>query len=456
MAPPSTMTTPPEPPSAPRPGSLDRLLRLFSDVRPGEGVTAVLLLVSLFLLLAGYYILKTVREPLILTLGGAEMKSYAAAGQALALMVFVPLYGWIASRVDRLKLIVILLLFFIANIELFYLGGQIGVPYLGFVFYVWVGIFSLASIAQFWAYANDLYSKPAGDRLFPIIAIGATAGSPVGTWVCKKLFEAGFHAYSILHFTVVLLVVHLVLYVVVNRRESARGGQSRTTAQTALGGPDGFSLVLASPYLRLVVLLLVLLNTVNTTGEYIIGRLLVSTANAAAAADPHFSKEAFIGSFYGSYFLWVNIAAVTIQAFLVSRIVKYLGIAGVILALPLVALGAYSVMALGASFAVVRWAKSAENATDYSVMNTGKQMLWLPTSREEKYKAKQAADTFFVRTGDLFSAGIVFVGTTWLALGVPGFAFSNVILTVAWLAVAILLLREHRRVMARAAKAEAA
>ena len=127
-----------------------------------------------------------------------------------------------------------------------------------------------------------------------------------------------------------------------------------------------------------------------------------------------------------------------------------------ILALPLVSLGAYSVIALGASFAVVRWAKTAENATDYSVMNTGKQMLWLPTSREEKYKAKQAVDTFFVRTGDLFSAGIVFVGTTWLALGVPGFAFSNVILTVAWLAVAMLLLREHRRVVARTQKAEAA
>ena len=89
-------------------------------------------------------------------------------------------------------------------------------------------------------------------------------------------------------------------------------------------------------------------------------------------------------------------------------------------------------------------------------MNTGKQMLWLPTSREEKYKAKQAADTFFVRTGDLFSAGIVYAGTTWLAFGVPGFAFSNVVLTVAWLGVAFLLMREHRRVVARVQKTEAA
>jgi AAA family ATP:ADP antiporter len=447
---------PPPASSANAPGFLDGVLRLFSDVRPGEAGTAILLLVNLFLLLVGYYILKTVREPLILATGGAEMKAYASAGQALTLMGFVPLYGWLASRVDRLKLIVFLLAFFIAAIELFYLGARFAVPNLGFAFFIFVGIFSLASIAQFWAYANDLYTKQAGDRLFPIIAIGATAGSPVGSWIAEELFKADVHFYNMLHITVALLAAHLLLYWVVNRREAGRGAHGRAAAQTTLAGPGGFSLVLASPYLRLIAILLVILNLVNTTGEYIVGRLAVGAANAAAATDPGVSREAFIGTFYGSYFFWVNVAAVVIQAFLVSRIVKYLGIAGVILALPAVALGAYSIIALGASFAVVRWAKTAENATDYSVMNTGKQMLWLPTSREAKYKAKQAVDTFFVRIGDLLSAGLVFVGTTWLALGVSGFALANVVLTVAWLAVAVLLLREHRRVVAQAQRTEAA
>jgi len=447
---------PPPPSPPPAPGFLDRLLRLFSDVRPGEAGTAVLLLVNLFLLLVGYYILKTVREPLILATGGAEIKAYAAAGQALTLMGFVPLYSWLASRVDRLKLIVYLLAFFIVVIELFFLGARGAVPYVGFAFFIFVGIFSLASIAQFWAYANDLYPKQAGDRLFPLIAIGATAGSPVGSWVAEALFKADVHLYNMLHITVAILVVHLFVYWLVTQREAGRAGQPRGAAQTTLGGPGGFSLVFNSPYLRLLALLLVLLNLVNTTGEYIVGRLVVGAANTAIAADPALSREAFIGSFYGSYFFWANIAAVLIQAFLVSRIVKYLGIAGVILALPLVAFGAYSIIALGASFAVVRWAKTAENATDYSVMNTGKQMLWLPTHREEKYKAKQAVDTFFVRTGDLLSAGLVYVGTTWLALGVQGFALSNLILIVAWLAVAGLLLREHRRVVAQTQRTQAA
>ena len=446
---------PPTAPSSP-PGFLDRLLRLFSDVRPGEAGTAVLLLVNLFLLLVGYYILKTVREPLILATGGAEMKAYASAGQALSLMVFVPLYGWLASRVDRLKLIVSLIAFFIVCIELFYLGARFAVSNVGFAFFIFVGIFSLATIAQFWAYANDLYTKQAGDRLFPIIAIGATGGSWLGSWIAEELFKAEVHLYNMLHITVALLVVHLLIYWIVNRREAGRTGQARAAAQTTLGGPGGFRLVFDSPYLRLIALVLVLLNIVNTTGEYILGRLVVGAASAAAAANPALSRESFIGSFYGSYFFWVNVAALLIQAFLVSRIVKYLGIAGVILALPLVALGAYSTIALGASLSVVLWAKTAENATDYSVMNTGKQMLWLPTSRAEKYKAKQAVDTFFVRTGDLLSAAIVYAGTTWLAMGVRGFAFTNVALVLAWLTAAVLLLREHRRVVARTQRTEAA
>src|SRR5262245_54870669 len=98
---------------------LDRSLSLFTDVRAGEGATAVLMLVNIFLLLICYSVIKTVREPLILLGGGAEVRSYASAGQALLLMGFVPLYGWFASRVNRARLLVGVTLFFIVCIELF-------------------------------------------------------------------------------------------------------------------------------------------------------------------------------------------------------------------------------------------------------------------------------------------------------------------------------------------------
>src|SRR4029450_639915 len=98
----------------------------------------------------------------------------------------------------------------------------------------------------------------------------------------------------------------------------------------------------------------------------------------------------------------------------------------------------------GVGFAVVRWVKTAENATDYSIMNTARQLLWLPTTREEKYKAKQAVDTFFVRGGDVLSAGLGFLGTSVLQLETSGFAGANVFLTLLWIVVAVLILTRHR------------
>ncbi len=426
------------------PSIMDRALRLFGEVRPGESATVLLLFVNLFLLLVGYYIVKTVREPLILATGGAEVKSYAAAGQALALMGFVPLYSWFSARVDREKLVLGVTLFFIVNVELFFLGAKLGVPYLGVVFYIWVGIFSLATIAQFWSYANDLYARETGERLFAIIAVGATAGGPVGAKLAETMFKMKVSPYHMLHVTAAILVVQLALYWIVNRRETL-GAAARPSA---LVGSGGFALVFRSRYLMLMALVLVILNIVNTTGEYILGRSVVTHADAMAAGDPSFQKESFIGEFYGGFNFAVTTSTFLVQAFLVSRLVSFFGIAGVVLLAPLLSLGAYGIVAGGAAFAVLRWAKVMENATDYSVTNTGKQMLWLPTTRDEKYKAKQAIDTFFVRSGDLISAGCVYLGTEVLRLDTMRFARTNVVFALAWFGVAWLLLREQRRVVA--------
>ena len=453
------MTTTDASPAPVRPGPLDRLLGLFSEVRPGEGARALLMLVNVFLILVSYYVIKTVREPLILGTevpgflralgihGAAEVKTFAAAGQALVLMAFVPAYSWFASRVDRMNLIVGVTLFFAANILAFAVAVHAGVPFIGVAFYVWVGFFSLSIIAQFWSYANDIYTKDAGNRLFPIIGIGATAGSPVGAWVAGRLFDLHVSAHLMLYLAAGLLLLTLVLYVTVNRRcaSPVAATAGAPAAQAVLQKGDAFSLVFRNRYILLIAVLLIVLNVVNTVGEYILSHLVVEHASALAAADPSFDKNAYIGAYYGSYFFWVNVIAVLLQAFVASRLVKRFGLAGVLFALPLIALGAYGFVAVGATIAIVRGAKTAENATDYSVMNTAKQLLWLPTSREEKYKAKQAVDSFFVRLGDLAAAFVVFAGTAWVTLDAGGFAIVNLCFIALWLVLAVALVRRNRQ-----------
>jgi AAA family ATP:ADP antiporter len=326
----------------------------------------------------------------------------------------------------------------------FYALARIRAP-IGVPFYLWVGVFSLMVIAQFWSFANDLYSRPDGERLFPLIGIGATAGSPLGSKIAGELFSRGVNPAQMMMITAALLGIHLVLYRLVNSKLAERAGHRDQAAP--LTGPGGFALVFRSRYLRLAAVLLVLLNLVNTTGNYVIDSAVVVAAEAQGHT-PGFDKQAFIGSFYGDYYFWANVLAFALQAFLVARLVKLTGLAGVILMLPLVSMSAYALIGAGAAFAITRWAKTAENATDYSVMNMGRQMMWLPTTREEKYKAKQTLDTFFVRAGDVVAAGLVFAGTHWVLLGMRGFAWVNVGLAVAWLVVGLLLLKENRRLVA--------
>jgi len=422
------------------------ILRIIGDIRPEERTPVFLMLANITVILVAYYIIKVVREPLILSSeGGAAWKSYSAAAQTVLLIGYVPLYGWFSSKVNGLYLVLGMNLFFLLNIELFLVAVNSQVPYIGIVFFIWVGIFSLSVIAQFWSLANDIYSEEQGKRLFPIIAIGATLGSLVGSKLASVLFDSGLAPTKILQISASLLVLSMVLYWLTQRRRRADAGGPSEHSEEKLSSTSGFTLLFRSRYLLLIAALLLVLNVVNTTGEFILGAKVVEAAKAATAIDPSIQMDAFIGSFYGGYFFVVNILALILQTFFVSRIVKYFGIKGALLTLPLIALGAYTTIAAGAGFALIRWLKTAENATDYSVMNTARAMLWLPTSREEKYKAKQAVDTFIVRIGDLLSGAVVFVGLTWFQLGADGFALVCIAATVLWIGIALILLKEYRK-----------
>jgi AAA family ATP:ADP antiporter len=160
-------------------------------------------------------------------------------------------------------------------------------------------------------------------------------------------------------------------------------------------------------------------------------------------------KDAFIDgmftSWYGDFYLYVNVAGVVLQSFAVSRIVKWGGIRVALFIFPAVALLGASAVLVVPVLAVLRSAKIAENSVDYSVNNTVRNMLWLPTTKAMKYQAKQAVDTFFVRMGDVSSAVIVFLVANLMNVGdVRVFAGANVVFVLALLVVAAAIVREQK------------
>ena len=458
-------------PAARRP--LDRALGFFTVVREGESATALLLAGNVFLLLTAYYVIKPVREALILAVDGAEVKSYAAAGQAVLLLGLVPLYGALADRLPRRRLLNAVTGFFVACLVVFYLLAQAGVA-VGIPFFLWVGIFNLMIVAQFWAFANDLYTKDQGERLFPIVAFGASVGAVAGSAVAGGLIPL-LGVPQLLLVAAALLALATLLGNLADARERTRheaglpprfttaeipaatgeylvegtdAGEKITVSLSGAGSrPGTFRLVFGSRYLLGIALLMLMVNWVNTTGEYVLGRTVAGAAEAAVAAGTAdgLSVAEYIGRFYSRFFFGVNLAGLVLQLAVVSRLLRAFGVRVAVLVLPAIAILGYAVLAFLPVLAVVRWVKTAENATDYSLQNTVRNVLFLPTSREQKYKAKQAIDGFFVRAGDVLSALSIYVGTTLLAFGPTEFAMVNLGLGVVWLALAVYTGRGYAR-----------
>lgn len=463
----STPETNAETRSAAPKGFLDRILGISAEVRAGEGLTALLLMLNIFFLLAAYSMLKTIREPLILTTpGGAEVKSYAAAAIAGLFIVLVPLYSALASRVSRVKLINGVTSFFAACLVAFFVLSGTGVP-IGVAFFIWVGIFNLMVIAQLWAFANDVYTVEQGKRLFAIVGFGASLGAIAGSFLTGQLVQA-FGPYPFMLGACILLIVCMVLTNVINLREKRLGvKQVPPTEEPAAGtapaasadasadepvrGRSGFSLVFRDRYLLLIGLLMLIYNFVNTNGEYLLGKLVLGAYVAAhgAAAVGGLDAKKVIGEFYGNFQTLVNVLSALIQIFVVSRVIKYLGVRVALLVLPVVAMIGYASMAFVPILSFIRGAKLAENSIDYSLQNTTRNALYLPTSREAKYKAKQANDTFFVRFGDVLSAGLVFAGTTWFGFASREFAIVNVALIAVWLVLAVVIGRLFKGLAAK-------
>ena len=461
--------------------ALERALSVVAEVRAGEGATALLLTTNVFFLLVAYYVIKPVREGLILAMeGGAEKKSYVSAAIAITLLFAVPAYSKVANKVSKHKLVVGLSLFFASHLLVFWLLSHTAVrSELGLVFFTWVGVFNMMVVAQFWSFANDVYTQEQGKRLFAIVGIGASLGSAVGAYITKFLKNTiGLGVFELLLVAGGFLLLCAFLTDTVYRREKSRVAavaeakknhpeenkeEEKAVAET---GEGGFTLVRKNKYLLLLAAFSLVFTIVDTNGEFILSTLVSERAKAEALAQhitgPELEKftEGFIASYYGGFYLWVNLIGLVVQTFLVSRLVKLGGLKVAFFVYPVIALGSsLNNVLTPALFGVDRLSafrptKTMENATDYSLNNTVRNMLWLPTSTEIKYKAKQAVDTFFVRMGDVASAGLVFVMSAKLAFPIQSFSMVNIALVVLWLLIAVGIVRENARLSEEKAKRE--
>jgi AAA family ATP:ADP antiporter len=431
---------------------IEFLLGAFGEVHPGEAPTALLLALNVFLLLTAYYLLKVAREPLILLGAGAEVKSYASVGQSILLVFVASFYGWLSGRVGRIVLISIVTLFFAMNLGVFWALGTRGVP-LGIPFFLWVGVFNTVTVAQFWSFAAETYTEEQGKRLFPIVGIGSSIGAVGGATIAEPLVRHG-SPYLLMLVAAGILVVSLGLTFLVHRREATlrKTGPTRP-ADKPLAPGNAFALIARDRYLLVFAIMIFVLNMVTKTGDYVLDRMLVGNAPAAAHALG-IAPDVYIGEFKARYFEWINGLGVIMQLFVVSRVIKYAGLRVALVLVPIASVAGYGAALAAPLIGVLMVARIAESTLDYSLSNTTRQALWLVTSPEAKYKAKQVIDTFVMRAGDSLSAGLVWIGAR-TAMSGRDFIAINLVLTLTWLGLAVLLGRMYAQRSAAAQPPEA-
>jgi AAA family ATP:ADP antiporter len=409
----------------------ERFLSWFTTLRAGEGQVAVRLCVQSFIIMLAYYLLKVIREPLILADGTAELKAYTTAMQAALLMAIVPLfanlYQGASTRDGKHHILRNTLLFFIINLLAFVAAYQQGWK-IAIAFYVWLGIFSVMILALFWAFAADLFNLKSGQRIFPLVAaasaLGALLGSGIASWLYEQVGYAG-----VMYCAAVLLGIPWWLS---GRTESTVPIDSKSSVNAPFDThkyplQEGFQVVLRSRYLTLIAGFVILLNLINTNGEYILASFVTDYAEEYVSG-PANAVDSYIARFYSGYLFATMLLSFLIQLFLVARIYDRLGIEKSLYILPVLMLLNYGLIALFPILLVARLTMITENSIYYSLQSTTRHVLFLPVSRKEKYIGKHTIDTFFFRLGDVLSGGFVYIASALLGLGIVGFVLINITL----------------------------
>lgn len=419
----------------------ERLLSLFTRVRPGEGKVIALLLLNATVIMLAYYLLKPVREALILTEGDAAIRTYATGAQAVVLIILLPFYGML-FRMKRQSLLIQRVYFLLAmGLLIFYALVNLGLN-VGFAFYVYAGAVGVMVTSQFWAYATDLFSVRAGQRLFAIIAFGISVGGLLGAQIAKFLYPwlgaDGLMMLSASLFLVSLPLSRLAGNAVPAGARATQISHEDNVVAKALGG---LGLILQDRYLLSLAVLVVMLNWITTTGEYVMSDYVVELSLTL----PEEQRQAMIAAFMGDLFSWITVLSSGIQLFLVSRIIIAFGVKVAVTIPPLIFAISFLGMTAIPVLIIMKWGIIAIKSLDYSLLNTCRNALLLPASREAKYEAKTAIDTFFFRCGDLVAAATVYVGADLLGWGHHQFLVLDTILALLMVAIAISAGRGYAR-----------
>ncbi|MEN8006301.1 MAG: Npt1/Npt2 family nucleotide transporter [Candidatus Krumholzibacteriota bacterium] len=410
---------------------------LLPDLRPGERRIAVLMAANYFLLLLFHYLLKPARDSLFLV---EISPSHLPLVYILTALIAAPVTAAYARaglrrRLDRLIALTIVIL--MANLVVLRLLIGVRQEWVFYLFYSWVGVAGGLTTSQFWLLANGVFDAAQAKRLFPFLGLGGIAGAFAGGEITSILISNwGLRTQDLLVVSVFVLAAAGFMSRLVWRSnrtsletpsvpldEKDRGGDLRGIIRSIAG----------SRHLSLTVGIIAL--TVMT-GSFI-------DFQFKNVSWQVFNSEAELTSFLGRFYGRMSLLSLLVQALFATRLIRWLGVGGVLLVLPAVLAGGALGMFLMPGLVAAMFMRGGDITLKYSVDKTSRELLFLPIPLALKKRTKVFIDMFVDRWARGMAGGFLLLMTMVLEWDLSRIALVTLVLLAAWLVLAFLMRREY-------------
>jgi AAA family ATP:ADP antiporter len=416
----------------------ERWLARVMPATPQERAAALWSFSYFFALLAGYYVLRPLRDQMGIA-GGVKNLPWLFTATFITLLVAQPLYGALVARLPRARFIPIVYQFFVVNLIIFWalLTFDIETAFVARVFFVWVSVFNLFAVAVFWSFMADLFTSEQGKRLFGFIGAGGTAGALLGPiitiWLSVPLGPVNLMIAAVLFLELAVFCVYrLERNVVVHAEAQTPTGNIGGSAFAAI--PE----LVRSPYLLGIGVWVALLSYAATI-IYFEQAHIVSEAVKSAGLQTRI---------FASIDLAVSLLTLVTQLLITGQVLKRVGTGVAAAALPAVYIVGFAVLALMPTLIVVVTVQVVQRWMNFAIANPARQLFFTVVTREEKYKAKNLVDVVVYRGSDALS-GWIFDTLQGLGLKLGAIALCSLPVVAGWAVLSIALGREQEKRSAR-------
>jgi AAA family ATP:ADP antiporter len=425
---------------------LHRWITRVVDVRPQEVQALAWSFAYFFCLLAGYYVLRPLRDEMGIA-GGVKNLPWLFTATFLVLLAAAPVFAAVVARLPRARFVPLVYHFFVVNIAIFWLLLTFNVEkaLVARIFFVWISVFNLFAVSVFWSFMADLFASEQGKRLFGFIAAGGSAGALAGPGI-TVLLAVPLGPVNLLIIAAVLLELAVVCAhrleaaapqlksPAVDPASHAPANDSRPGGGVGGGWFDGILMVLRSPYLGGIATWVFLLSLAGTF-------LYFQQANIVAAAsdDPAVRTRIF-----ATIDLAIGVLTIFVQCFATGKLIARFGVGPAAALLPLVFALGFVALAISPALIVVIAFQAIQRTANFAVSNPAREVLFTVVERDEKYKAKNIIDIVVFRGGDAVN-GWLFSTLRGAGLELTAISLTTVPIAIGWLILAVALGRAQER-----------